>query len=160
MKTLRYFFALLAIVALLFALPGVVQAQSEVTNIYTLSYQPGAPQAVFVAMLSTNIGTTIVTNTTLVQPALLHNNLSVQATLLGNGTPGTNIVTVTFQKSIDNVNWKTGNTMVLTGLGSLTASTISNWTVLADPYWRLFTVSSTVGTNGVFSIYAAGKDGY
>jgi hypothetical protein len=146
-----------ALIALM-ATAGLLQAQ-ETTNRYTLSNVAYTLSDV----LATNIDTgVIVTNTTPLGAASEANNLAVQLTLTGLGAGATNACAVLFQTSVDGSVWTNGATMHKTGGGATTVTCISNFTSLAVPYWRVYTITSTAngtGTNLSVTVTAHGKPG-
>jgi hypothetical protein len=135
---------------------GTVNTASPVTY----GFNPGVYVQTLVA---TNIGTgVVVTNTTWTGTGP-HSTVAVQLTLTGLGAGATNSCAVLTQTSVDGVNPVASTTLNLTGQGATTATCISNVTLNAAGYYRVYTVTSTAngtGTNLAPTVTLGTKDGF
>ena len=102
--------------------------------------QLGLPHTVFTNRVLEDISTNVNT----VIPMEHAKNIAIQITRLGQVADATNTLKATFSYSNDKLTWFTSpKTMALEGLGTLSASCISNWDIGAIRYLRLDTLNNT-----------------
>ena len=99
-----------------------------------------------VNLVSLNVSNSFATNYVATVDVSDVNLVSAQL-IVSNTAASTSNTVVTIDRSVDGVNWVTGwKTITIANAGTTTTSCISNFTALADRYWRL-SLSSDVLSN-------------